>query len=151
VVVASVGMRAVWSGPKTVIAWSHQQFVRVICDTGAVGRAIGGAVGWEWSRCWRWVGAAIGGTQVVQLELSSGVVGSLRAECGAPSMVGSLPKVAQAVSAAVGSVVPAEDRYPVQSEKGRVWTVRAVGGNNLSCKEGYYMPSSCSLCSDIGL
>jgi hypothetical protein len=68
-------MRAVWSGPKTVIAWSHQQFVRVICATGVVGHAIGGAVGWEWSRCWRWVGAAIGGTQVVQLELS-GVVGS---------------------------------------------------------------------------
>jgi hypothetical protein len=69
-------MRAVWSGPKTVIAWSHQQFVRVICATGVVGHAIGGAVGWEWSRCcWQWVGAAIGGTQVVQLELS-GVVGS---------------------------------------------------------------------------
>jgi hypothetical protein len=48
----------------------------MICVIEAVGRAIGGAVGWEWSCCWRWVlGAAIGGTQVAQLELS-GLVGS---------------------------------------------------------------------------
>jgi hypothetical protein len=61
-------MWAVRSGPKTVIAWSHQQFVRVICATGVVGRAIGGAVGWEWSQscCWRWVRAAIHGTQAAE-------------------------------------------------------------------------------------
>jgi hypothetical protein len=77
-------MLAVWLGPKTVIAWSHQQ-----CSPSDLHHWSGQpcnwwscAVGWELSqsRCWRWVRAAIGGTQVEPLV---GRVGAGGAAIGA--------------------------------------------------------------------
>jgi hypothetical protein len=44
----------------------------VIRAIGVVSHAIG-AVGWEWNRCWQWVGAAIGGTQVEPILVVGGV------------------------------------------------------------------------------